>query len=121
MKLSFVFSTFASIVVLATAYPTQGPVAKRSRSARENKLQFPHKNIMIGKARQEALTWVSWVTGTVLGSCEPEDLKLGPSWRRAKREETEYDFLYYIMIVERGTKREGKREDKARGNMTGWL
>ncbi|KAG2072245.1 hypothetical protein BDR04DRAFT_1230600 [Suillus decipiens] len=30
MKLSLIFSTLASIVVLATAYPTQGTIANRS-------------------------------------------------------------------------------------------
>ncbi|KAG2751589.1 hypothetical protein P692DRAFT_201853218 [Suillus brevipes Sb2] len=37
MKLSLVFNALASIVALATAYPTQGPAAKRSSNVEKRK------------------------------------------------------------------------------------
>ncbi|KAG1795876.1 uncharacterized protein BJ212DRAFT_1582455 [Suillus subaureus] len=53
MKLSLVFSVLASIVVLATAYPTQGTVAKRSYVEKREELDANDFNYVGVEKRDE--------------------------------------------------------------------
>ncbi|KAG2751588.1 hypothetical protein P692DRAFT_201863722 [Suillus brevipes Sb2] len=79
MKLSLVFSTLASIVVLATAYPTQGPVARRSDVEK----------------REENLNSASSIANTMMRSAR-NDRSLLYEYHDEKREEEEWSRQYDI-------------------------
>nr|XP_041185284.1 uncharacterized protein BJ212DRAFT_1582452 [Suillus subaureus]KAG1795874.1 hypothetical protein BJ212DRAFT_1582452 [Suillus subaureus] len=53
MKLSLVFSALASIVVLATAYPTQETIAKRSYVEKREDLDATHDSYKDVEEREE--------------------------------------------------------------------
>ncbi|KAG1810545.1 uncharacterized protein BJ212DRAFT_1579407 [Suillus subaureus] len=55
MKLSLVFSVLASIVVLATAYPTQGTVAKRSYVEKRDEIDASDFLYPLGEEQREEI------------------------------------------------------------------
>ncbi|KAG1852847.1 hypothetical protein DFJ58DRAFT_728348 [Suillus subalutaceus] len=90
MKLSLVFSTLASLVVLATAYPTQGAtgVAKRSNVEKREDLNFQYYER--GEEKREDL--------------DSEALKYRDIYKRGeeKREDPDSEPLKYLDIYKRG-------------------